>query len=85
MPTELGLLSDVNNDGGHQFALSKNSFTGTLPTQLGNLVKLSSGFSLGNQPDLGERIPTQFGMLSLLSFDFELYSTKVCCEPKVKI
>jgi len=81
MPTQLGLLTKVENDpdnDGQQFGLSKNSFTGRLPSELGNLVKMATGFSLGDQPDVGESIPTQFGKLSLLSFDFEVYSTKVC-------
>ena len=50
IPTEIGLQTDLET-----LSWDSKGYTGTIPTQFGLLTKMSSGFSLGREPDSGSR------------------------------
>ena len=50
--------------------LSENSFTGTIPTQVGHLTSLSEWYMASNQMSGG--LPTELGKVTEMSGDLEL-------------
>ena len=61
MPTELGLLANLTD----VLDLHRNSLSTTVPTELGQLVRLASSFVISSNQlyPLGSTLPTQLGKL----------------------
>ena len=79
IPTEFGLLTGVTS-----FDLGENSLTSSIPTQLGNMVKLKESFDLGEN-SLTSSIPTQLGKLVSVTSRFNLASNNFCSDVPTEI
>ena len=68
IPTELGTIWGANLQ---KLVLSRNDLSGSLPTQLGLLTKLTK-LQIDHTPNMGSSLPTEVGLLTGLEFlDFK--------------
>jgi len=71
-------------DMGMWFNVQANSLSSTIPTELGNLVKMSSRIQLGSN-SFTMSIPTQLGRISKMTHNFLLYSNKLCADTPTQV